>query len=141
LLRLTVLFPAFPLPSDLQPSAKHLYIINELLPAVTHTDLSVSPPRFVSKTSIVPPPPQTDKPINKGTAASSAELLLIPTKPYPTIVASTRTLNDRETDTLALFDLDESTGAINLKDFVYPRKGREFRGVGVSFCGKYIVAW
>ncbi|KAL7413074.1 Lactonase, 7-bladed beta-propeller-domain-containing protein [Mrakia frigida] len=115
--------------------AKHLYTINELLPTVTHTH--ISPPKLISKTSIVPPPPSS--PVNKGTVASSAELLLLPTKPNPTILASTRTLNDRETDTLALFDLNEESGEIKLKEFLFPRKGREFRAVGVSLCGKYVV--
>lgn len=129
--------------------AQHLYIINELLPTVTHTLLSPSsPPRLVSKTSIVPPPPPPPSasllnplasPINKGTAASSAELLLVPTLPKRTILASTRTLNDRETDTLAMFELNEETGEITLKEFLFPRKGREFRAVGLSSCGNYIV--
>jgi 6-phosphogluconolactonase (cycloisomerase 2 family) len=123
---------------DRSATAKHIYILNELLPALTHSKISsTGESSLAQKVSIVPPPPSS--PADKGTKASTAELLLLATKPHKTIFASTRTLPDRDVDTLAQFELDEATGEVVLKDFVFPRRGREFRGVGVSKCGKFVM--
>lgn len=78
---------------------------------------------------------------------SGAELLLLPrfsevgsNSTTRTVVASTRTLSDRPSDALAFFELDEASGNVELRQFGISRKGRQFRGVGVSKDGKWVVA-
>lgn len=86
---------------------------------------------------MIPPPPAVLTPQN--TTSSTAELLLLPTTPLKTLVGSTRQLAQHAQDALGMFDLNED-GTVKLTQFVFPRQGREFRGVGASQDGKYVVA-
>ncbi|KAL7413148.1 Lactonase, 7-bladed beta-propeller-domain-containing protein [Mrakia frigida] len=124
----------------------NIYVLNELFPVLTHSQIpsfnassnsSTQPTTLVSKTSVLPPPALN--PLPQNTTAASAELLLINTLPLKTIVASTRRIVDRPSDALAFFDLKED-GGIELKQFAFPRQGKEFRAVGATEDGKWVVA-
>ena len=117
-------------------------MINELFPTLTHSHIKTSSDSdnsttLISKTSMIPPPPLV--PEVQNTTSSTAELLLLPTTPLKTLVASTRQLAQHAQDALGMFDLNED-GTVKLTQFVFPRQGREFRGVGASKDGKYVVA-
>ncbi|CDZ98813.1 WD40/YVTN repeat-like-containing domain [Phaffia rhodozyma] len=120
--------------------AKQLYVLNELRPALLHyeIDSDTSAPVLKSNTSVLPPTLVGS--IASDVPVLAAELLLVPTKQNKTIVASTRMITGRDVDALALFNLNEQSGEVSFTTHLFPRKGREFRGVGLSKDGQYIVA-
>jgi hypothetical protein len=116
-------------------SGQHLYTLHARSCIVSHHDLSLQGDQLVS-THIILPGERIDLENRQPPYTFAAALNYHEVS--STLIATSRFVKDQPTDSVAFFHIGPD-GKINSEMVLQPRRGREFRGVGL-FRNYYLVA-
>jgi hypothetical protein len=115
---------------------QHLYTLHARSCIVSHHNLALQSGDQLVSTHNILPGERIDLENRKPPYTFAAALNYH--EPSSTLIATSRFVNDQPTDSVAFFHV-ESDGTITSESVVQPKRGKEFRGVGL-FGNHYMVA-